>query len=135
MVGSGTFTRWYSTAAITLGNVLGLFPMGNGTYTGSKCLDRCKSSTGSTISVQHNNLSGTTALSFTENSQNFDKRTNMSWNLSNANGFVGSALALRIQGSGIPGINTVTDLNICFASSAAGGTVSGSQWISCKPAN
>ena len=123
MVGSGTFTRWYSTAAITLGNVLGLFPMGNGTDNRSVWIGGTPS-TGGTISVQHNNLSGTTALSFTENSQNFDKRTNMSWTLSNANGFVGSALALRIQGSGIPGINTVTDLNICFASSAAGGTYS-----------
>ena len=123
ITGSGTFTRWFSNAAITLGNVLGLFPIGNSTDNRNVWIGGTPS-TGGTVSVQHNNLTGTTALSFTENSQNFDKRTNMSWTLSTANGFAGLALALRIQGSGIPGINAVGDLNICLTSGIAGGTYS-----------
>jgi hypothetical protein len=123
ITGSGTFTRWFSNAAITLGNVLGMFPMGNSTDNRNVWIGGTPS-TGGTVSVQHNNLTGTTALSFTENSQNFDKRTNMSWTLSAANGFAGLAFALRIQGGGIPGINAVGDLNICLASGIAGGTYS-----------
>ena len=123
MVGSGSFTRWYSTAPITIGNVLGLFPMGNGTDNRSVWIGGTPS-TGGTVSVQHTNATGTTALSFVENSQTFDKRTNMGWTLSGANGFAGSTLSLRIQGSGIPGINSFSDLNISLASTAAGGTYS-----------
>jgi hypothetical protein len=123
ITGSGTFTRWFSNAAITLGNVLGMFPMGNSTDNRNVWIGGTPS-TGGTVSVQHNNLTGTTALSFTENSQNFDKRTNMSWTLSAANGFAGLAFALRIQGGGISGINAVGDLNICLASGIAVGTYS-----------
>jgi hypothetical protein len=123
ITGNGTFTRWFSTASITLGNVLGLFPMGNSTDNRNVWIGGTPL-IGGTISVQHNNLTGTTALSFIENSLSFDKRTNMSWTLSTANGFAGLSLALRIQGSGIPGINAVGDLNICLASGIAGGTYS-----------
>ncbi len=121
IVGSGSYTRWFSTSAITLGNVLGLFPMGNGTDNRNVWIGGTPT-TGGTVTVQHSHQTGTTVLSFIENSQTFDKKTNMSWTLSNANGFAGSSMSLRIQGSGILGITAVGDLNICLASTAAGGT-------------
>ena len=124
LTGSGTFTRWFdNSTAISIGTNAGLFPMGNGTDNRSVWIAGTPS-TGGTLSVQHTNASGTTALSFVENLQTFNKRTNMNWTLSNANGFAGSSLSLRIQGSGIPGINQVSDLNISLASTAAGGTYS-----------
>ena len=76
IVGSGSFTRWFSTSAITLGNVLGLFPMGNGTDNRNVWIGGTPT-TGGTVTVQHSHQTGTTVLSFIENSQTFDKRTNM----------------------------------------------------------
>lgn len=125
MTGLGTFKRWFSTTAITNGNTLGLFPMGNGTDNRNVWIGGTPT-TGGTVSVQHSNTTGKTGLSFVENSQTFDKRTNMNWTLSNANGFAGSPLSLRIQGSGIPGITAVGDLNISSSSGAAGGAYSAS---------
>jgi hypothetical protein len=121
--GTGSFRRWFDGTAITIGTNTGLFPMGNGTNNRSVWIAGTPT-TGGTLSIQHTNSAGTTAISFTENSLSFDKRTNMSWTLSTANGFAGLSLALRIQGSGIPGINAVGDLNICLSSGIAGGTYS-----------
>jgi hypothetical protein len=121
MVGSGTFTRWFGISAINIGNVAGLFPMGSGTNNRNVWIGGTPS-TGGTVSVQHSDVSGTTVLPFTENSQSFTRRTNMSWSLSTANSFAGSSLSLRIQGSGIPGVNAVTDLNISASAGAAGGS-------------
>ncbi len=132
MTGNGSFQRWFSIAAIALGNVTGLFPMGNGTDNRNVWISG-NPSAGGTISVQHTNASGTTIISFTENSQSFDKRTNMSWSLASANGFTGTSLQLRIQGSGIPQINAVTDLNICLASGIAGGTYSAPAGSTANP--
>ena len=131
--GSGTFTRWFSTSAITLGNVLGLFPFGNATNNRNVWIWGTPT-TGGTMSVSHTDATGTTAiLPFTENSQTFNKRTNMSWTLSNANGFAGTSLSLRIQGSGITGINSVSDLNICLASTVANGAYSAPGGTTANP--
>ena len=104
MTGNGTFTRWFDNTAVSIGTAAGLFPMGNATDNRNLWIAGTPLS-GGTVSVQHTHATGTTALLFVENSQTFDKRTNMNWILSNANGFTGSTLSLRIQGSGIPGIN------------------------------
>ena len=70
LTGSGTFTRWFGTSAITLGNVAGLFPMGSGANNRNVWIGGTPS-TGGTVSVQHSDLSGTTALAhyLDENSQ------------------------------------------------------------------
>ena len=133
LTGSGTFTRWFSTSAITIGNVAGLFPMGSGTSNRSVWIGGTPS-TGGTVSVQHSDLSSTTdfAVPFTENSKTFDTRTNMNWLLSTVS-FVGTSLSLRIQGSGIPGINTIGDLNISKSTGAAGGTYSAPGGTTANP--
>jgi hypothetical protein len=122
ITGSGTFKRWFGTSAITIGNVAGLFPMGSGTYNRSVWIGGTPS-TGGTVSVQHSDVSGTTDLSFIENSKLFDTRTNMNWLLATTS-FVGTSLSLRIQGSGIPAIDSVSHLNISLSAGAAGGTYS-----------
>jgi hypothetical protein len=121
ITGSGTFKRWFGTSAITLGNIAGQFPMGSGANNRSVWIGGTPSA-GGTVSVQHSDAADMTALTFSENSQSFTKRTNMSWSLSTTNSFAGSSLSLRIQGSGITGVNAVTDLNISTSAVAAGGT-------------
>jgi hypothetical protein len=123
ITGTGTFTRWFGTSAITIGNVAGLFPMGIGIYNRNVWIGGTPS-TGGTVSVQHTDAAGTTTCTFTENSQSFTKRTNMNWLLSTANSFAGSSLSLRLQGSGMAGIVQVSDLNISAPSGACSGTYS-----------
>ena len=132
LTGSGTFKRWFSISEINLGDMLGLFPMGNGDDNRSVWIAGTPT-TGGTMSVQHTDAIGTTALSFVENLQTFDKRANMSWTLSNANGFAASSLSLRIQGTGLTGIDAVSDLNICISSGVAGGTYSAPSGSTADP--
>jgi hypothetical protein len=123
LTGSGTFTRWFGTSAVTIGNVAGLFPMGSGTNNRNVWIGGTPT-TGGTVSVQYSDLSGTTAYApyLDEHSQVFSQRANMSWTLSTANSFAGTSLSMRIQGSGIPAINAISDLNISLSNSVAGGT-------------
>jgi hypothetical protein len=123
ITGTGTFTRWFGTSAITLGNASGLFPMGIGTYNRNVWIGGTPS-TGGTVSVQHTDAAGTSGCTFTENSQSFTKRTNMNWLLTTTNSFAGSSLSLRLQGSGMAGIVSVSDLNISAPSGACSGTYS-----------
>lgn len=123
ITGTGTFKRWFGTSAISIGNAAGLFPMGIGTYNRNVWIGGTPS-TGGTVSVQHTDASGTTACTFSENSQSFTKRTNMSWLLTTANSFAGTSLSLRIQGSGMSGIVSVSDLNMSAPSGACSGTYS-----------
>jgi hypothetical protein len=123
IVGSGTFKRWFSTTDITIGNSKGLFPMGTASDNRNVWVAGIPS-TGGTVSVQHTDATGISALSFTENSQTFNKRTNMSWTLSDGDGFAGTNLSLRIQCSGLTGINSLNDLNISLSSGVTGGNYS-----------
>jgi hypothetical protein len=122
LTGSGTFTRYFSTSAIKLGNVTGLFPMGSGTNNRSVWIGGSPSH-GGTVSVQHKDASGATDFApyLDENSQVFSQRANMSWTLSTANSFACSSCSLKVQGSGIPGIVQISDLNISLSNSVAGG--------------
>jgi hypothetical protein len=134
LTGSGTFKRWFGTSAITIGNMAGLFPMGSGTNNRNVWIGGTPS-TGGTVSVQHSDISGTTdfAVPFTESSKTFDTRTNMNWLLSTANSFAGTSLSLRIQGSGIPGIDSVNHLNISLSTGAASGTYSAPGGTTANP--
>jgi hypothetical protein len=126
MVGAGNFTRWFSSSsAVTLGNVAGLFPMGDGSNNRNVWFGGTASSSG-TISVQHSNQTGYTDITaFTDGSISINRRHNMNWTLTTANGFNDGNAELRIQGTGIPGITVVADLRMIRASDAVGTSSNG----------
>ncbi len=127
IVGSGTLKRWIiNSANISIGDSSGLFPLGSGNNNRNIWIGgTTTSSGGGTISTQHTDASGTSSISFSENSQDFVNRHNMNWTISTADGLHSSFnLSLRIQGSGISGINSVSDLNISSSTGAIGGSYS-----------
>ncbi len=125
LTGSGSFTRWFNTSAVAIGNVAGLFPFGVSTNNRNVWVAGTPT-TGGTVSVQYADGSGATqpftSGSFSENAQTFVNRSNASWTVATANSFAGTSLSLRIQGTGLTGINAVGDLNISGAAAAASGT-------------
>ncbi len=127
LTGSGTFTRWFGTSAITIGTAAGQFPFGVSSNNRNVWVGGTPT-TGGTVSVQYADASGATqpftSGSFSENSQTFVNRSNASWTVATANSFAdaGAGLSLRIQGTGLPGINAVGDLNISGAAASASGT-------------
>jgi len=120
LTGVGTVTGWFSGSNISIGNIQGLFPMGSGTINRSVWFGG-DPSTGGTISVQHANHSGNSIVpEFEDYGITIDRRHNMNWTLSTANGFYVTNARLRIQGSGIPGISVVADIRLINFSSAVG---------------
>jgi hypothetical protein len=118
LTGSGTFARWFATAAIS-GNA-GLFPMGVGSNNRSLAIGGSPS-TGGTISVSYNDASTVSAITFTELAQNYVNRYDANWVVTPSGSYEDPAMTLTIHGDGIPGITSVTDLDLSFASVIASG--------------
>lgn len=122
MTGAGTFKRYFSTTAVTLGNAQGLFPMGGSNHS---VWVGCSPSASGSISVQHSNTTGFTAVtSFIDDGVTVDRRHNMSWTLAGGDGFTDTDAQLRIQGSGIPGIAVVADLRMILSNGIVSNTTS-----------
>ena len=116
MVGGGSFTRWADT------NEGGIFfPFGTATQRRSLQIYGTPT-TGGTVSATYSDASGATSLSFTDNSMSFDKRSNLSWIIGIANGFVASGLTMTISPYSMPGVTNVSDLTLCISSGTAPGT-------------
>ena len=118
MTGTGAFTRWIATAAIS-GNA-GLFPMGVGTNNRSLAIGGSPS-TGGTIAVSYNDASPVSAITFSENAQNFVHRYDANWVVTPSGDYTDPAMTLTIHGDGIPGITNVSDLDLSAATTIATG--------------
>jgi hypothetical protein len=132
LTGTGTFTRWFGTSLITLGNVSGRFPMGVSTNNRNLWIGGTPT-TGGTVSVQYTDATTESAISFTENSNPFVNRYDASWTVATANSFAGNSLSLQIQGSGIPGISNIVDLTISGPAAAAAGSPLATSGTSSDP--
>ncbi|MGA7161757.1 MAG: hypothetical protein WBZ48_12185, partial [Bacteroidota bacterium] len=121
LTGSGTFARWFGTSAITLPSAAGQFPMGVGSSDRNLWIGGTPG-TGGTVSVQYNDASSSSTVSISDNASTYINEYAANWVVTTANSFAGSNLGLQIQGSGIPGISSVSDLDITGVSSAAPGT-------------
>ncbi len=123
MTGTGTFKRWFSAGLIS-SDTAGTFPMGAGLNKRSLVLGGTLN-TGGTVSVSYTDA-GTVAQpfgpSFPENSQTFVYRYNANWTVASGDGFTGSGLTLAIAGNGIPGINSIADINVSGATGPANGS-------------
>ena len=118
LTGTGTFTRWFATAAIS-GNA-GLFPMGVGANNRSLAIGGSPS-TGGPIAVSYNNATTVSSITFTENVQNFVNRYDANWVVTPSGGYTDPAMTLTIHGDGIPGITNVADLDLSAAAVIATG--------------
>ncbi len=118
LTGTGTFTRWFASSAIA-GNS-GLFPMGVGSNNRSLVIGGSPS-TGGPIAVSYNDANTVSAITFTENVQNFVNRYNANWVVNPTGTYTDGAMTLTIHGDGIPGITDVADLDLSAASVIAEG--------------
>jgi hypothetical protein len=127
--GTGTFARWFSNTGLPT-TLTTLFPMG---YDTNSRLVQMSFSTaaitsGGKLSVSHSNVTGLTMMpqTFMDNTLRIDRRSNMSWTISQSSGWNlgASTVSARIFASGLPSINTVNDLSLVMNSSLAGGTYS-----------
>ena len=123
----GTFRRWFTTTAVTVGATSGLFPLGTNTgdYRPLWLGSSSNLTSAGTIAVRHIYAYPATnnTVSYTDASWGFDVKgvSNSSWSITPANSFAfnGSTGAIRYGGEGY-GTNTLTDLNASLASSAIG---------------
>lgn len=113
----GNFERWY--AASTVSNVL--YPVGTATnyrpvtisYTGAP-------STGGTLIVGHTDGTDGSdlALPINDGGFNLDRRSNLYWTLTAANGLTGGTYDMTADGNGQNGINNSTALRLIYSGDA-----------------
>lgn len=124
----GTFKRWASTAATTIGSVNGLLPLGykeNATTVSNRSAYFGGTPTnGGTISARHNHVNGNYDFSapFDDNGVIVDVRHNMNWVMTSGDGLAGSSMQLRLTAGNIPGVNDPSMLRIVLATGVAPGT-------------
>jgi len=119
---NGTLTRWFGTTAspTAIANSNGgHFPMGNANGNNRNLWLSFSSatalSTGGTISVTHNDASGTTSISsFSDGGVNVDTRTNANWTISQSGCILGGTINARIQGTNITGVTIGNVPNLRF---------------------
>ncbi len=125
--GTGTFTRWFGTTPLTMGQDTGAFPMSENNNTHPLWISGTPT-TGGTVTVAYNNTSGISTMGtpFNDNATNnvsVNVRTNRNWVVSTGNGFAGTGLGLRLGTTTDPGtLNNPTNIRITLASAVAPGT-------------
>jgi hypothetical protein len=119
--GPGTFTRWFGSGTIPDGGIGGVFPTTAGGVNRNVSVSGDVTA-GGTISVSQTESAGQTPITLSENGINFDKRLNLAWAISIANGFAATAPNLSIQAGGMVGVGSIEDLGMCGAAGAANGT-------------
>jgi hypothetical protein len=121
----GSFRRWFNTNNITLGSVDGLFPMGTTTSNRSLWVST-QPTQGGWIALTYVDSTGRAVFnppyteSGTSGSMLVNVRYGAKWVVTSDSIFA-SSIAMRIQGSGIPGINDYTKLTMSLANNAAPG--------------
>jgi hypothetical protein len=122
IINVGSFTRWLKAGTIAGGSVNGLFPMGT---TANNRLFYVSApatapTTGGTISVAYNDVTGRTAVSFADGASTVAVEDNLNWAVTTGNGLAGGSYNLDIQGTGYGVIGSIADLRLVLAGSAVG---------------
>jgi hypothetical protein len=123
---SGAFRRWFNTSSVTMGTDAGLFPMGTTSNNNRSLWLAGSPTTGGTVSVLHIDSNGRAFINppFFDNggALRVNVRYGAKWVLSNGNSFAASSESMRLQGTGIPGINNVDSLDMSLWNSIAPGS-------------
>lgn len=122
----GTFTRWFNTPSIAIGNIAGLFPMGTdqGDYRPLWVAYSANLTTGGQVHVQHNPTYPATYVIASHNDASWGNLlegvSNSVWNVSSTTlAFNGNTGQIRFGGTGF-GTNALTDLNASLLASVVG---------------
>ncbi|MDI1354836.1 MAG: T9SS type A sorting domain-containing protein [bacterium] len=122
----GTFTRWFATPILAIGNVAGLFPMGTsvGDYRPLWVANSVILTTGGQVSVVHSPTYPATWVAASHNDASWGNTlqgvSNSLWTITTSGiDFNGSSAQVRYGGDGF-GINTLTDLNASLLASVVG---------------
>ncbi len=123
---NGNITRWFGTAAITVENVGGYFPIGSSTDNRPFYLGFTGLTTGGTVRVQHTASLGSTSASFndTNPAATIQVVSNSFWTVSSANGlaYAGSPFSATAGGTGFGTVSdAVNHLRLTRQAAAIGG--------------
>lgn len=137
LTGTGTFSRWFGKSGLPT-TITYAFPMGAGTYDRGIYLSFSNSTitNGGMLTVKHTDLPGSTSITpFNDGIYTIDKKSNMSWHITQSGSWsLGSrTLSIKISSEGLEGINDVNGLTIVNNSVKAGGTFSSGTGSPSKP--
>lgn len=126
ITGTGSFDRWFPKSGLPTTLTM-TFPMGFGSN--SRSLYIAFSSTGITkggkLSVSHTNATGSTTITpFTDGAVTINKRSNMSWNVLQSDGWDlgGKTITMKLHSDGLEGVSDVSGLTIIKGNAKAGGS-------------
>jgi hypothetical protein len=119
---NGNFQRWYSTAAVALGNA-SLFPVGSSLYYRNMYLVSSGLTTsGGSIKVSHTYVADASTVSFTDGGT-VTRRSNSFWTVTpNGLSSTGTPFNMRTDAEGIGTVGDLSHLRITLAAAAAPGT-------------
>jgi hypothetical protein len=119
IINTGSFTRWFPTAAIS--GAAGLFPMGTAINTRPLSIVSTVSPTlGGTITVSYTDAGSTTPVSFLDGGTTVLVRKDLNWAITPGGGLSGGTYSLTAAGTGLGTIGNISDLRLTLATSATG---------------
>jgi hypothetical protein len=121
--GPGTMTRWIDPKTINLGDAAGAFPLAAANAQRDVFLGGIVTSGGSVSVTSSETPEATPFVPFTE-TLSFENRSNVNWDVSCSPSFNANSISLLLEASGLPGVIALSDLTMCGAGGAAGGTFS-----------
>ncbi|MEO8582184.1 MAG: T9SS type A sorting domain-containing protein, partial [Flavitalea sp.] len=135
MLGTGSFTRWWKAATVPDGAIAGLFPMGTSTDYRPIFISApsAAATTGGTVTISYIDRATNTSTTIADNPFTVLLRKDLYWGVSTGNGLSGGTYNLRVDGTGLGYVGSVSDLRITLSNSVAGsagvngGTVSDPQ--------
>lgn len=116
----GTISRTIPTTAIAIGNVAGMFPIGNSTdfrpfFVGKNSI----ALSGGTISVSYTNSTAVTDVTpFADGASTVTRVHNASWNVVKSAALTTGTWSFQAGGTGFVGIGNIADLRLTLATSA-----------------
>jgi hypothetical protein len=122
----GSFRRWFSTSYVPMDAVAGLFPMGTIASANRSLWVSGTPAQGGWIALTHVDSNGRSFFNppYTETSGTGSLLVNVRYGakwIVAADSIISSSMALRVQGSGIPGINDYSRITISRAATYAPG--------------
>lgn len=123
---TGLFTRWYATGSTPIGSDSTGFPILNGiNERGVMISTTGPLTTGGSITVKHNSVSGNTDLvpGFTDDGVNVDIRTNSNWIFTTSGLDIGlNTLKVKLVAKGLGAVLTTADLRFVRKDNGTNGT-------------
>jgi hypothetical protein len=120
----GNIERWFPTAAVTAGSVVGLFPIGTATDYRPVFFGNGGLSAGGTIKVRHTGIAGATAVSptFVDNGGTVAIRSNSFWTVTTGNSIGTGTHSIRTEGTGFGTVGNVNDLRLTLVNTISPGS-------------